>query len=94
MFHYRDAKRLEVDLIVEEGDLVRLVECKSGTTIAPEMLSPLHRLTDAIAPKLEGKHIERALVYGGRDRARRQEVALTPWPDAAALVTPPDDGSP
>ena len=86
LFHYRDSKRLEVDLVCECGDKLILTEFKSGETITSDYFSPLHKLskqTAAVANQLET--IER-LIYGGDTGQQRSLASVIPWSD---IVTVP-----
>lgn len=86
LFHYRDGKRLEVDLVCECGDKLILTEFKSGETITSDYFSPLHKLskqTAAVANQLET--IER-LIYGGDTGQQRSLASVIPWSD---IVTVP-----
>lgn len=83
--HYRDAKRLEVDLLAELERTVVLLEAKSGSTIAGDMLRPLHRLAEALRASGEHRGLDLRLVYGGTSSHRRESVAVTSWRDIQGL---------
>ncbi len=83
--HYRDAKRLEVDVLVELVNSLALVEAKSGATVAGDMLRPLHRLVEGLRASGEHRALDLRLVCGGAERHRREGVAVTPWSDIQAL---------
>lgn len=79
LFHYREAKGLEIDLILEEGDRVVAVEAKSGATISSEFFRPLERTRSDIDDKLPTVSYEARLVYGGQTAQRRGAGAVVPW---------------
>ena len=81
LWHYRDAKRLEVDAIVEMTDALALVEAKSGATVGAEAIEPLRRLAAALHAHREHRRLALRLVYGGDDRLRRGDVTIVPWHD-------------
>jgi len=83
--HYRDAKRLEVDVLVERSDCVTLVEAKSGATVTGDMFRSLHALADALRAGGEHRRLDRRLVYGGATRHRREGIVVTPWNDIQTL---------
>jgi hypothetical protein len=85
VWHYRDAKRLEVDVIVELADRLALVEVKSAATVTPDMPGPLRVLTAALGAKGEHRPVEMRLVHGGDARGHRRDVRLVPW-DAVQRV--------
>ncbi len=79
--HYRDAKRLEVDVVVELAETLALVEAKSAATVTAEMLAPLHTLAHALGTRREQHVPEMRLVHGGEAAGRRNGVRLVPWHD-------------
>jgi len=85
LFHFRDAKGLEVDLLLEDGDRVIAVEAKSGATVAPDWFGGLRRLGEILRKTSPHLHMESCLVYGGDQAQHRTDVAVLPWrvlPDA------------
>ncbi len=78
MFHFRDAKGLEVDLVVEEGRNVRGVEVKSGATVASDFFGALKRL-GTVLQKREALHYSARLVFGGAGRWKQEEVEMIGW---------------
>ena len=79
LFHYRESRGPEVDLIVERGDSLVLTEVKSGATVADDFFAPLARLAETLAPVVGPRRIERRLVYGGDASQRRSGAHVLPW---------------
>ncbi len=79
VFHYRDARRLEVDLVVERDGQVDLVEVKSGATVAGDWFGPLQRLGRLATGVEADRDLALRLVYGGEEGARRQGTECIPW---------------
>ncbi len=77
--HFRDAKGLEVDLLLEDGDRVIAVEAKSGATVAPDWFGGLRRMTEIVGTTSPHLHVESRLVYGGDRTQSRTDVAVLPW---------------
>jgi uncharacterized protein len=76
MFHYRESRGPEVDLLVQGESSWILVEAKSGSTVDSSFFAAM----EAFAPRLpKGSAVVRRLVYGGNRRQQRQGVAVTPW---------------
>ena len=78
LFHFRDHKGLEVDLIVELAEAVALVEAKSGATVAADFFEPLRRLV-GLAEGVEWRPLLPRVVYGGLDPQRRSDLEVVPW---------------
>jgi len=79
LFHFRDNKGMEVDLILDSGPRIVGVECKAGGTVASgflDGLGALARLVDAQNPSIEAAL---RLVYGGEARQRRGGIEVVPW---------------
>lgn len=76
--HLRDARGLEVDLVVERARSVALVEVKSGATVVADFLAPLERARERAAA-VSDRPLEARLVYGGDTRQRRTAAEVLPW---------------
>jgi predicted AAA+ superfamily ATPase len=90
LFHYRDSKRLEVDLVCESGEKLILTELKSGETIASDYFSPLHKLSGQSSASINQTEIIERLIYGGDTGQQRSKVNVIPW---SGIVTVPWDGT-
>ena len=86
LFHYRDSKQLEVDLICESGGRLIMTEFKSGETIAGDYFSPLHKLSEQSSASVNQTEIIKRLIYGGDTRQQRSKVNVIPWSN---IVTVP-----
>ena len=84
--HYRDAKRLEVDVVVELADTLALVEMKSAATVTTEMLRPLQMLAEILRTRHEHRPTDARLVHGGEAGGRRNGVHLVPWHEVQKLA--------
>lgn len=76
MFHYRESRGPEVDLLVQGETGWILAEAKSGSTVDASFFAGMERLSTRL-PKCTS--IVRRLVYAGSERQQRQGVAVTPW---------------
>lgn len=81
LFHLRQDRTAEVDLVVEAGRRAYGVEVKSGATIATEWLAPLTRF--AMDVKETHEHLKPVvrLIHGGQRRETRAGVEILPWSD-------------
>ena len=81
LFHLRESRGHEIDLIVEGGDRLHAVEMKSGATIATEHRTALRSFVESCANDAEQAHREvvARLVHGGRERQRRSDIDVLPW---------------
>ena len=77
LYHVRQTRGGEVDLLVDRGKDLRGVECKSGATVAADALEGLGSLAATLGPASEVGR--RVLVYGGQKRQRRSTADVVPW---------------
>ncbi len=87
--HYRDAKKLEVDLVIETVDAVHLIEVKSGATLARDFFDALRRLSATAIPTNPALPLRAWLAYGGSTRERRQDCTAIPWNELGTVLAPP-----
>jgi predicted AAA+ superfamily ATPase len=85
LFHFRDAKGLEVDLVLDGPQAVHFIEVKSGSTINPDFFLSLRRIDMSIRSKASGKHVGGSIdpigtvIYGGDKEQRRSDARVVPW---------------
>jgi uncharacterized protein len=79
LYHFRDAKGLEVDMVLDGASKIHLIECKSGRTIADDFFSGLRRLAESATRRGQGAPVEPILVYGGDETQRRRDARVVPW---------------
>jgi uncharacterized protein len=76
LFHYRESRGPEVDLLVQGETTWIVAEAKSGSTVDSSFFVGMESFSTRL-PK--ASTIIRRLVYGGSERQQRQGVAVTPW---------------
>ena len=79
VYYWRDNIGNEIDVLIEQGDGLTLVEVKSGQTFQSEWLRGL----DTVARHI-GQPVKRALVYGGDTRQSRGDIGVLGWRDLVA----------
>lgn len=80
--HRNLRKGLELDLIIEHGDRLSLIECKSGQTVATDFFASLDR-TSEILGEQEDAPSKRVLLYGGTSKQTRGDTRVLGWRDVA-----------
>jgi predicted AAA+ superfamily ATPase len=82
LYYWRSQGGLEVDLLVERGQLLYPCECKSGATVRAEWLQSLDEWR-----RLAGDQAEHGvLFYGGDTRTSRSAAEVVPWNQAAEFL--------
>lgn len=75
IWFWRDSAGNEVDLLIQDGLELNLVEIKAGQTVMSEMFNTL-----AYWEKIsERKNLLKTLVYGGNERQTRSDGEVLPW---------------
>ncbi|MBI4755343.1 MAG: ATP-binding protein [Betaproteobacteria bacterium] len=80
LYHYRESRGLEVDLLFDDRGRRLAIEAKSGATVAQDFFAPLERLR-AVLPELGA-----GVVYGGEAVHRRHDMKAVPWNRIDALL--------
>ena len=75
LFFWRSHGGLEVDLVLEQGQVLAPVEIKSGATVSPDWLRPLRRWHE-LAGAAAGRPV---IVYGGDQAQQRSDADIVPW---------------
>lgn len=81
LFFYRERSRLEIDLVLERGADLTLVEIKSGKTPAGRFFKPFERFAETLADRETPRIAERLVVYGGDETQTRDRGTLLSWRD-------------
>jgi predicted AAA+ superfamily ATPase len=77
LWFWRDSSGHEIDLMIQDGENLDLLEFKAGQTIMPEMFKELNYFE-----KLSGiKKITKAIVYGGNNSHNRSDGKVLSWRD-------------
>lgn len=84
LHHFRVNRGVEVDLIVDDGQLLRAIELKSGTTMQDDFLAPLEQLGRLF--EKDARTLEQFLVYGGEEQQKRRGITVLPWSAAASSL--------
>lgn len=84
LYHFRVARGPEIDLLVDRGDAVVAIECKSGATVAGDWLGPLLRLGEDLKAAGEHRPVVPQIVYGGDGDTTRQGVHVYGWRTVAS----------
>jgi len=77
LFFWRDNHGLEVDLLFEHQGRLHSVECKSGTTYAPDWIAAPRRWRQAAG----GVAAPPVLLYGGDQSHERDDHSVLSWRD-------------
>ncbi len=74
--YFRDRHGSEVDVVVELGDHIRIVEVRAGRTITEDMLRAAMRAAGLLA---ETGSVSTAMIHGGDTRQSGSDLTILPW---------------
>ena len=77
LYHYRQTRGLEVDLVVDAGARLIAAGTKSGATPASDWFAGLGELDEVL--RGDGRAVDARVVYGGDTAQRRSRGRLIPW---------------
>jgi len=86
MFHYRESRGIEFDVLVDQGDRLHVIEIKSGATPSSGFFKNFHFLPDRLQGSMLPDKICNHVVYGGETRQQRSAGSLVPWHDVGRIV--------
>jgi predicted AAA+ superfamily ATPase len=87
-YHYREVAGLEVDLLIQDGLDLLLVEAKSSQTMDGSFLASMVEAKTRLETDRNGV-CACALVHGGRTSQQRQGVRIVPWDHIEDLAPSP-----
>lgn len=86
MFHMRQTRGLEVDVLIDEGGQLTAAEFKSAATPNTAQYANLLRFRDQMKTRRNEQYSsapELRMIYGGTEASTRQGVKLVPWTSIA-----------
>jgi uncharacterized protein len=79
LFHLRETRGIELDMVVETARALIPVEVKSGQTVASDFLDGLRSFASRTAEAVPHLSITPRLVYGGERTETRTGATVVPW---------------
>lgn len=86
VFHYRESRGVEIDLIVQNGAQLDAIEIKSGATLANDYFTPLQEFAQRMSLLQPPVNVAQYVVYGGEPSQRRTNTRVLSWRDAFQLT--------
>ena len=86
LFHYRETRGLEIDLLMEQGERLDIVEIKSGATVIMDFFKNLKRFPERLEAEGRARSIRSHVVYGGDDSQQRSSAQVLSWRDVHRLI--------
>ncbi len=78
-FHYREARGPEIDLVIEQGQNLAVVEIKSGATVAADFFKNISSFSQRMGLIDRPYAIQSYVVFGGEESQNRSLAQVLSW---------------
>ena len=87
LFFYQERGRLEIDMVVERGADLTLLEAKAGKTLSSAYFAPFPVVEERIRRRGDARWrvARKVVVYGGHESQSRSAGEIVAWRDLAAV---------
>jgi len=86
MFHYRESRGPEIDLLIDQGECLHAIEIKSGATASSNFFKHFQFLPERMKNTGLPSVIKNHVIYGGEDSQQRSQGQLVSWHDLPGLL--------
>ena len=86
IFHYRETRGIEIDLLIDRFQGMEAVEIKSGATVSRDFFKNLERFHNRLKKTSPEQSLRKNIVYGGDTIQERSTVRVLPWRDIQNLM--------
>lgn len=86
LYHYRESRGLEMDVLVNCGDRLLAIEAKSAATISPDFFRHFETFAERIRGTGLPQHIVNRVVYGGESAQARSSAEVISWRNAGQIL--------
>ncbi|MEN8221562.1 MAG: DUF4143 domain-containing protein, partial [Pseudomonadota bacterium] len=84
LFHYREARGLEIDLLIEAANGLKAIEVKSGATVNRDFFKHLNKFMETV--RRANQPVKSWLFYGGDDCYLRQGIQIAGWKNIVKMI--------
>jgi hypothetical protein len=86
MFHYRESRGPEIDLLISKGKVLHAIEIKSGATASADFFRNFQHLTERLSETGLPDQIKNHVIYGGEQSQKRTQARLWSWRDTLKVL--------
>lgn len=86
MFHYRESRGPEIDLLIETGEYLHAIEIKSGATVSSDSFKNFQHLTERMQRASASLVVNNHVVNGGEVSQQRSSGKIVSWRDAIGIL--------
>ena len=86
MFHYRESRGPEIDLLIDRGECLHAIEIKSGATASLDFFKHFQQFPERLKNTTLSSNVKNHVIYGGEISQQRSNANLVSWHDAAGIL--------
>lgn len=86
MFHYRESRGAEIDLLINKGKVLHAIEIKSGATASADFFKNFRHLAERLTKTGLPEEIKNHVIYGGEQSQKRTQAQLLSWRDTLKVL--------
>ena len=86
LYHYREVRGPEIDLVIAQAEALMTVEIKSGATVTRDFFKNLKKFSGRMKGAGKTRPVHNHIVYGGADSQRRSDAHVLSWRDISKLI--------
>lgn len=86
MFHYRESRGAEIDLLINKGKVLHAIEIKSGATASADFFRNFRNLAGSLSKTVLPDQIKNHVIYGGEQSQKRTQARLWSWRDTLKVL--------
>jgi predicted AAA+ superfamily ATPase len=86
LYHYRESRGLEIDVLVDRGDRLCAIEVKSASTIAADFFKCFEPFSERVRSTGLPALIDNVVVYGGEASQLRSTARVIAWKDVGEIL--------
>jgi hypothetical protein len=86
LFHYREARGPEIDLIIEQDQDLAAIEIKSGATLNKSFFNNFSYFSDRMKGADRPHTVRNHVVFGGEESQQRSNAQVLSWRHVQRLI--------
>lgn len=87
MFHYRESRGPEIDVLVLQDDCLHAIETKSGATASTDFFKHFQLIQSRLKDTRLPSDIRNHVVYGGEQSQQRSIARLVSWREMSGILS-------
>lgn len=86
LYHYRETRGVELDLLIEDALALDAMEVKSGATVGSDFFRNLARFSEQMAAAAVPQRVRGTVLFGGERSQQRSQARVLSWREVGRLV--------